>query len=194
MIIFLINQTIYNIIMQRLIRKILKEESLKQNLHDMINREGLFSLVRYVGGVENLKTIFSDNPDILKRIGGANGKVIISYGLNHCPCITLDFDIIDEHWNKWRNNSWADINVKYDESKLTEEEIDFFNAYIIDSFEISGSFEIAHFDCPELEKKRSDNYLTLVEINGISKENASTFYGRMEKDNVQRIIDKLESK
>jgi hypothetical protein len=40
--------------MQRLIRKILKEESLKQNLHDMINREGLFSLVRYVGGVENL--------------------------------------------------------------------------------------------------------------------------------------------
>lgn len=167
---------------------------MSNDLLDMINREGIFSVVRYVGGVDNLKSIFRDNPNILKRIGGANGKVIISYNLNHCPCITLDFDIVDEHWNKWRTDSWADINVKYDETKLTEEEIDFFNAYIIDSFEISGSFEIAHFDCPELEKKRSDNYLTLAEINGVIIGDSSTFYGRMEKDNVQRIIDKLESK
>ena len=167
---------------------------MSNDLLDMINREGIFSVVRYVGGVDNLKSIFRDNPNILKRIGGANGKVNINYDLENCPCITLDFDIIDEHWNKWRTNSWADINVKYDETKLTEEEIDFFNAYIIDSFEISGSFDIAHFDCPELEKKRADNYLTLVEINGVSIEDSSTFYGRMEKDNVQRIIDKLESK
>ena len=194
MIIFLINQTIYNINMERLIRKILKEESLKQNLHDMINREGLFSLVRYVGGVNNLKTIFKDNPNILERIGGANGKVIINYDLNHCPCITLDFDIIDEHWNRWKTNSWADINVKYDETKLTEKEINIFNAYIINTFEEEGSYGIAHFDCPELERKGSDNFLTLEKINGINIDDASTLYGRMEKDNVQRIIDKLESK
>jgi hypothetical protein len=180
--------------MQRLIRKILKEESLKQNLHDMINREGLFSLVRYVGGVNNLKTIFKDNPNILERIGGANGKVIINYDLNHCPCITLDFDIIDEHWNRWKTNSWADINVKYDETKLTEKEINIFNAYIINTFEEEGSYGIAHFDCPELERKGSDNFLTLEKINGINIDDASTLYGRMEKDNVQRIIDKLESK
>jgi len=184
--------------MKNLIRKILKEESLKksiqQSLYDMIKEDGLFSVLVYVGGVDNLKTIFKDNPNILKRIGGANGKVNINYDLENCPCITLDFDIINEHWNKWRTNSWADINVKYDESKLTEEEINFFNAYIIDSFEISGSFEITHFDCPELEKKGSDNYLTLVEINGINMNNASTFYGRMEKDDVQKIIDKLETK
>jgi hypothetical protein len=180
--------------MKQLIRKILKETTTSNILLDMINREGVFSVVRYVDGLDNLKSIFSDNPDILKRIGGANGKVNINYDLAHCPCITLDFDIIDEHWNKWRTNSWADINVKYDETKLTEEEIDFFNAYIIESFEQEGSFEIAHFDCPELEKKRSDNFLTLAEINGVIIEDLSTFYGRMDKDNVQRIIDKLESK
>lgn len=132
---------------------------MSNDLLDMINREGIFSVVRYVGGVDNLKSIFRDNPNILKRIGGANGKVDINYDLEHCPCITLDFDIIDEHWNKWRTNSWADINVKYDESKLTEEEIDFFNAYIIDSFEQEGSFEIVHFDCPELEKKDPITFL-----------------------------------
>ncbi len=179
--------------MKQLIRKILKETTISNELLDMINKEGIFSVVRYVGGVDNLKSIFKDNPNILKRIGGANGKVNINYNVENCPCITLDFDIVDEHWNKWRTNSWADINVKYDESKLTEEEIDFFNAYIIDSFEISGSFEIAHFDCPELEKRGSDNYLTLVEINGVVIEESSTFYGRMEKDDVQKIINKLNN-
>jgi hypothetical protein len=178
--------------MKELIRQILKETTTSNELLKIINKEGVFSVAKLVGGINNLRTLFKDNPKVLERIGGANGKVNINYTIENCPCITLDFDIIDEHWNKWRTNSWADINVKYDESKLTEEEIDFFNAYIIDSFEISGSFEIAHFDCPELEKKRSDNYLTLVEINGVIIEESSTFYGRMEKDNVQRIIDKLK--
>jgi hypothetical protein len=178
--------------MKELIRQILKETTTSNELLKIINKEGVFSVAKLVGGINNLRTLFKDNPKVLERIGGANGKVNINYTIENCPCITLDFDIIDEHWNKWRTNSWADINVKYDESKLTEEEIDFFNAYIIDSFEISGSFEIAHFDCPELEKKRSDNYLTLVEINGVIIDESSTFYGRMEKDNVQRIIDKLK--
>ena len=167
---------------------------MSNDLLDMINREGIFSVVKYVGGVDNLKSILIDNPNILERIGGANGKVSINYFSEQCPCITLDFDIIDEHWNRWRTNSWADINVKYDESKLTKEEVNLFNSYIIDTFDEEGSFEIAHFDCPELEKKRSDNFLTLVEINGVSKENASTFYGRMDREDVQRIIDKLETK
>jgi hypothetical protein len=180
--------------MKELIRQILKETTTSNELLKIINKEGVFSVANLVGGINNLRTLFKDNPKVLERIGGANGKVNINYTIENCPCITLDFDIIDEHWNKWRTNSWADVNVKYDETKLTEEEIDFFNAYIIDTFEISGSFEIAHFDCPELEKKRSDNYLTLVEINGVIIEDISTFYGRLDKDNVQRIIDKLESK
>ena len=179
--------------MKQLIRKILKETNMSNNLLDMINREGIFSVVRYVGGVDNLKSIFKDNPNILKRIGGANGKVKLEYFSDHCPCITLDFDIIDEHWNRWRTNSWADINVKYDDSKLTEEEINLFNSYITDTFDQEGSFEIVHFNCPELEKKRSDNFLTLVEINGVSKENASTFYERMDREDVQKIIDKLNN-
>jgi hypothetical protein len=145
--------------MKQLIRKILKETTISNELLDMINREGIFSVVKYVGGVDNLKSILIDNPNILERIGGANGKVSINYFSEQCPCITLDFDIIDEHWNRWRTNSWADINVKYDESKLTKEEVNLFNSYIIDTFDEEGSFEIAHFDCPELEKKRSIIFL-----------------------------------
>jgi hypothetical protein len=57
MIIFLINQTIYNIIMERLIRKILKEESLKQSLKDQIKEFGWKDTAELVNGSENLKKL-----------------------------------------------------------------------------------------------------------------------------------------
>jgi hypothetical protein len=57
MIIFLINQTIYNIIMKRLIRKILKEESLKQSLKDQVKEFGWKDTAELVNGSENLKKL-----------------------------------------------------------------------------------------------------------------------------------------
>jgi len=57
MIIFLINQTIYNIIMEKLIRKILKEESLKQSLKDQVKEFGWKDTAELVNGSENLKKL-----------------------------------------------------------------------------------------------------------------------------------------
>ena len=148
--------------MKDLIRHILKETTATNELLKVINREGIFSVAKLVGGIDNLKSLFKDNPAVLERIGGANGIVRLTYDLENCPCIDLKFDIIDEHWNRWGTRSWGEINVKYDESKLTKEEINYFNAFIVDTFEMEGSFIIEHFDCPELEKKRSYDYIELV--------------------------------
>ena len=178
--------------MKQLIKKILKEETLKQSLMDEINMEGIFSVARLVGGINNLKTIFKDNPEVLERIGGANGIVRLTYDLENCPCVNLEFDIIDEHINKWGTRSWGEINVKYDESKLTKEEINFFNSFIVDTFEMEGSFSIEHFDCPELESKRSDEYIELVKINGSTLEDVTDYHRKIEKQKVQQIIDKLK--
>ena len=63
MIIFLINQTIYNIIMQRLIRKILKEESLKQTLKDQVKEFGWEDAAELVGDGEILARLgFNNDP------------------------------------------------------------------------------------------------------------------------------------
>ena len=88
MIIFLINQTIYNIIMERLIRKILKEESLKlenlkQTLKQSVKEDGWEFAADLVGGPEDLaKLAFNDNPmeflnlfndlDVFQSEGGFN--------------------------------------------------------------------------------------------------------------------------
>jgi hypothetical protein len=67
MIIFLINQTIYIIIMKKLIRKILKEVTLKQNLIDQINEFGWVSTATMVGGKDILFKVLNitDPSDIL---------------------------------------------------------------------------------------------------------------------------------
>ena len=177
--------------MKELIRQILKETTTSNELLKVINREGIFSVARLVGGIDNLRSLFKHNPAVLERIGGANGIVKLTYDLDNCPCIDLEFDIIDEHINKWGTRSWGEINVKYDESKLTKEEISYFNTFIVDTFEMEGSFSIEHFDCPELENKGSDDYLSLVEINGVKSENSFDYEGKISEDKVQKIIDKL---
>jgi hypothetical protein len=63
MIIFLINQTIYNIIMKQLIRKILKEESLKQTLKDQVKEFGWKDAAELVGDGEILARLgFNNDP------------------------------------------------------------------------------------------------------------------------------------
>jgi len=87
----------------------------------------------------------------------------------------------------------GEINVKYDESKLTKEEINFFNAFIVDTFEMEGSFLVQYFDCPELEKNGSDDYIELVEINGVNYQKSFDYEGKISRDKVQKIIDKLSN-
>ena len=67
MIIFLINQTIYNIIMQRLIRKILKEVEEEKNLSKFqktilsyISENGILETIKMIGDIASFNEIFPD--------------------------------------------------------------------------------------------------------------------------------------
>jgi hypothetical protein len=67
MIIFLINQTIYNIIMQRLIRKILKEveeekklTNLKETLLGYVSTVGILETIKMVGDIDIFNEIIPD--------------------------------------------------------------------------------------------------------------------------------------
>ncbi len=179
--------------MKELIRNILKEESLSNELLNVVNKEGIFSAAKLVGGLDNLKSIFKHNPEVLERIGGANGVVGLSYYVEGDTNINLEFDIIDEHWNRWGTNSWAGINIKYDESKLTKEEIYYFNSFIMDTFEMEGSFMVIHFDCPELKKRNSYNYLTVEKVNGKLVKVMPDYYEKKDEHRVKQIIDKLNN-
>jgi hypothetical protein len=191
MIIFLINQTIYNIIMQRLIRKILKEESLEKELMDILNKETVFDAAHLVGDIENLKLIFKNNPEILDRINNQNGEVAIHWFAFGKPTVFLDFDIVDIKYNKWGTNKWGLVNIIYNESKLTEEENVLFKTYIIDSFDEEGSFEIINFNSYDLNKRRSNHFIELEQINGTPVKQIERWESRIDKKDIELISSKL---
>ena len=177
--------------MKQLIRNILKEESLKKQLMDLINKETVFGAARLVGDIENLKIIFKNNPEILDRINNQNGKVAIHWFAFGKPTVFLNFDIVDIKYNKWGTNFWGLVNIIYDESKLTEEENILFKTYIIDSFDEEGSFEIIDFNSYDLNKRRSNHYIELEKINGTPVKQIESWESRIDKKDIELISNKL---
>jgi hypothetical protein len=111
MIIFLINQTIYNIIMQRLIRKILKEEteSKKVSLLNIIKEDGLYNFTKDTGLNYN---------DIYHRIGELPREVKIQYlkdvvdDLQQFPD-ELDLTFITGSIPLYENDDWQMVYAEY---------------------------------------------------------------------------------
>jgi hypothetical protein len=111
MIIFLINQTIYNIIMQRLIRKILKEETdpKKGGLLNIIQEDGLYNFTKDTGLNYN---------DIYHRIGELPREVKIQYlkdatnDLEQSPG-QLDLTFITGSIPLYENDDWQMVYVEY---------------------------------------------------------------------------------
>jgi hypothetical protein len=111
MIIFLINQTIYNIIMQRLIRKILKEEteSKKVSLLNIIKEDGLYNFTKDTGLNYN---------DIYHRIGELPREVKIQYlkdvvdDLQQFPG-ELDLTFITGSIPLYENDDWQMVYAEY---------------------------------------------------------------------------------
>ena len=180
--------------MKDLIRKILKETSLEKTLLDVMDKETIFDAANLVGDMENLKSIFKDNPKVLNRINNQNGKVAIYWFASGEPTVFLDFDIVDIKYNRWGTNFWGLTNVKYDESKLTEEENMLFKTYLIDSFDEEGSFEIIDFNSYDLNKRRFNHFIELEQINGVFVDEIERREDRIDKKHIEEIRDKLKKK
>ena len=98
---------------------------------------------------------------------------------------------MDIKYNKWGTNFWGLVNIIYDESKLTEEENILFKTYIIDSFDEEGSFEIIDFNSYDLNKRRSNHYIELEQINGALVKQIERWESRIDKKDIELISSKL---
>ena len=176
------------------IKRILRQEtSLEKTLLDVMDKETIFDAANLVGDMENLKSIFKDNPKVLNRINNQNGKVAIYWFASGEPTVFLDFDIVDIKYNRWGTNFWGLTNVKYDESKLTEEENMLFKTYLIDSFDEEGSFEIIDFNSYDLNKRRFNHFIELEQINGVFVDEIERREDRIDKKHIEEIRDKLKN-
>ena len=175
--------------MRQLIRHILKENNIKQELKKVIEDDGLFKAADLVGGMTNLKSILKNDPEISSLFDKLTGTIIFYYSYvdgGHMK-FPLKYEIIGRHSNIHKTNHWPEINVFYDENKLTPEENGTFKSmikYLYDDAQHS-SFKSKFND----GRIFNANYLTVKEING---ENIDLIGGwDFSNSEVEDIHDKL---
>ena len=118
--------------MRELIRHILKESRLQQGLKQVIENGNIFDAADMVGGIPTIKKIFKDDPEMSSLFDKLTGTIIFDYYVDKEQNIEfpLDYEIIGRHSNIFKTNHWPEINVLYDENKLTPEENDTFKSMI----------------------------------------------------------------
>ena len=65
--------------MRDLIRHILQESNVKTELLDVIQDEDIFAAADLVGGINNLRRIFKDDPKMTNIIDSLKGKLNLVY-------------------------------------------------------------------------------------------------------------------
>jgi hypothetical protein len=176
--------------MRELIKYVLKEDNLKQDLKQVIEYDGIFQVADLVGGLDNLKRIFKDDPEMVERIENQKGLVKVSWTTDgDDPSIVLPFKIINLGWNRWMSN-WPIINISYNENTLTEDENHKFKDFLYDSFNDESSVRVVKMNSNEQSMHQS--YVQLGEINGKTSQQPSNITRSYDLSEIQDIVEKLK--
>jgi hypothetical protein len=152
--------------MRELIRHILNEASSKIRLLDVIKDEGIFVAAEMVGGLNNLRKILKDEPEVTKLIDSLKStlNLIYPYGKKIIE-FPVRFEIVGIKNNTWKTNSWPVLNLIYDDSKLSESDKKLFEQFAYDTI---GDLNIGDIDIkPEVRDMYKDgHYVAINFVNG----------------------------
>ena len=120
--------------MRELIRHILNESSAKTDILNIIKDEDIFVAAKFVGGMDNLKKLLKDEPEITSLIDSLKGRLTLSYhSRKQYIEFPMKFEIVRKGVNVWNTNSWPIVNLIYDDSMFTDSEKEIFDSFVFDS-------------------------------------------------------------
>jgi hypothetical protein len=112
--------------MRELIRHILKENRLQQELKQVIKDSSIVDAIDMVGGLKNFKKVFKNDPEFSEMLNQLTGVVDFEYhDAFKDPrffVFPIEYEIIGFQKNVWDTHSWPLLNLIYDDSKLTSSE------------------------------------------------------------------------
>lgn len=152
--------------MRELIRHILKESSSKIRLLDVIKDEGIFNAAELVGGMDNLRKIVKDKPEVANLLDSLKGKLnLIYHSKKEFIEFPFRFEIVGIKKNTWKTNSWPILNLIYDDSKLNESEKKLLEQFIYYSI---ADLNIGDLDIkPEARNMYKDGHFVAIDfVNG----------------------------
>jgi len=176
--------------MRELIRHILKENRAQQELKQVIKNSNIFDAADLVGGIDNLKSIFNDDSELIPELDQLKGTIIFYYydiDKKHHVEFPLDYEIISRASNLYGTNHWPVINVVYDESKLTPIENKTLK-YLIKS--LYEDAQISSFKSKFKDSRLFNvNHLNVKEINGEFLNTVEDY--DLDRDVIKSIYNKL---
>ena len=152
------------------IKNILNESKLALELLDTIKNENIFVAADLVGGLENLKKILKEFPDIINMIDSLKGKLnLIYHSRKEYIEFPFRFEIVGIAKNIHITNSWPILNLIYDNSNLSESEKKLLEQFIYDSI---VDLNIGDLDIkPEARNMYKDGYYVAIYfVNGKKRE------------------------
>lgn len=168
--------------MRQLIKNILNESKLALELLDTIKNENIFVAADLVGGLENLKKIFKEFPDIINMIESLKGKLnLIYHSRKEYIEFPFRFEIVGIKKNTWKTNSWPVLNLIYDNSNLSESDKKLFEQFVYDAI---GDLNIGDLDIkPEARNMYKDGHYVAIDfVNGKKTESLDHDIGYDDND------------
>jgi hypothetical protein len=176
--------------MRDLIRHILKENRLQQELKQVIEDNGIFDAIDMVGGLKNFKKLFKNDPEFSEILDELTGVVDFSYYekyLDENPILfPFKYEIVGIKKNRWNTNSWPELNLIYDEDKLSPSENETLKSIIavIQNDNTTGKIKTKTLNF------KDSNYFDVTQINGKDVELHEDEFS-FSKEDVKRIYNKL---
>ena len=178
--------------MRELIRHILKENRLQQELKQVIKNSNIFDAADMVGGVENLKRIFKDDLEVSEILDELTGVVDFEmlydwkFKSDVFVVFPIKYEIIGIGKNIWGTHSWPELNLIYDDSKLTSVEKNKLITIIsvIQNDNTVGKLKTKSFDFGK------STYFDVTQING-NDVDIHDYDDSFSIEDVERIHDKL---
>jgi hypothetical protein len=154
--------------MRQLIRHILNESTAKTNILNVIKDEDIFVAAKFVGGMENLKNLLKDEPEIVSLIDSLKGKLnLIYHSKKEYVEFPMEFEIVGKGGNIWNTNSWPIVNLIYNDSMFTDSEKELFNSFVFDAINDLNIGNV--YINPKADKMfRDSSYYDIKFVNGQS--------------------------
>ena len=152
--------------MRELIRHILHESSKLSNILNVIKDEGIFVAAEMVGGLNNLKRIIKDEPEIKSLIESLKGKLsLVHHSRKEYIEFPFRFEIVGVKKNTWKTNSWPVLNLIYDDSNLSQSEKKMLDQFI---YHAIADLNVADLDInPKVRHMYKDgSYFAIDFVNG----------------------------
>ena len=168
--------------MRQLIKNILNESKLALELLETIKNEDIFAAIDLVGGINNLKKIFKDEPEATKLLDSLKGKLnLIYHSRKEYIEFPFRFEIVGIKKNTWKTNSWPILNLIYDNSNLSESDKKLLEQFVYDAI---GDLNIGDLDIkPEARNMYKDGHYVAIDfVNGKKTESLDHDIGYDDND------------